>query len=197
MSTFKRLLPMILMCVFEIIAGVLLLTQGEKFIRVIFIIFGVVMLVGGLITLIRSLLAGRNGNAIPGFALVVAIVLIAFGAFFTAASGVVLKVLTAMTLVMGFIMLINGIFKLIEFFAMRKEGALVWFLLIDSIVTILLGLILVFNPFSATVAIWVVAGVMSIVTAVIDLIAMIIFAITAKNTTVTATVEVKGKEIKK
>ena len=64
MKIFKRLLPTILMLIFEIAIGVLLLIDGEKFTEVIFIIFGVFLLISGLATLIRCLFAGRSG-AIP------------------------------------------------------------------------------------------------------------------------------------
>ena len=49
MQTFKRLLPTILMILFEIFAGVMLITNGEGFTKVILIVFGSLTLVGGII----------------------------------------------------------------------------------------------------------------------------------------------------
>lgn len=191
MSTFKRLLPIIILCIFEFIVGILVLTNGESFFRVVFIIFGILLLVGGVITLIRSLMEGRKGGSMPLFPMILSLFMIGFGAFFTAASSAVLAVMTAFTMVAGIMMLINGIFKIIEYFTLRGEGVTgIGLLLFDAIVTILLGIILAFNPFAATLAEWIIIGVSMIVSAVFDLIAMIVLAIKAKNTKV-AVVEVK------
>ena len=191
MSTFKRLLPIIILCIFEFIVGILVLTNGESFFRVVFIIFGILLFVGGVITLIRSLMQGRNGGSMPLFPMIVSLFMIGFGAFFTAASSAVLAVMTAFTMVAGIMMLINGIFKIIEYFTLRGEGVTgIGLLLFDAIVTILLGILLAFNPFAATLAEWIIIGVSMIVSAVFDLIAMIVLAIKAKNTKV-AVVEVK------
>ena len=62
MSTFKRLLPIIILCILEAVAGILILTNGEGFFSVLFMIVGIFLLVVGLITLIKSLLAGRKGG---------------------------------------------------------------------------------------------------------------------------------------
>lgn len=191
MSTFKRLLPIIILCIFEFIVGVLILTNGESFFRVAFIIFGILLFVVGLITLIQSIMAGRKGGSMPLFPMVVALFMIGIGAFFTAASSAVLAVMTAFTMVAGIMMLINGIFKVIEYFTLRGDGVTgIGLLLFDAIVTILLGILLAFNPFAATLAEWIIIGVSMIVSAVFDVIAMIVLAIKFKNTKV-AVVEVK------
>ena len=191
MSTFKRLLPIIILCIFEFIVGVLILTNGEAFFRVAFIIFGILLFVGGVITLIKSLMKGRNGGSMPLFPMIVSLFMIGFGAFFSAASSAVLAVMSAFTMVAGIMMIINGIFKILEYFTLRGEGVTgIGLLLFDAIVTILLGILLAFNPFAATLAEWIIIGVSMIVSAVFDLIALIVLAIKAKNTTVTV-VEVK------
>ena len=56
MAKFKKLLPTILMLIFEVLIGVLLLIDGEKFTEVIFIIFGILLLVSGLISLISTMI---------------------------------------------------------------------------------------------------------------------------------------------
>lgn len=185
---------MIIMFIFEITIGVLLIINGEKFTQVIFIIFGVLLLIGGLVTLIKSLMAGRNGGAIPMFALILSIVLLAIGAFFTAASGAVLSVMSAVTLVIGVIMVFNGMLKLVEYATIRKEGANAWFAVVGAIITIILGIVIAFNPFSATGAMWTILGIMIIVSAVFDIISLIFFAVALKNSTVTV-IEVQAKDV--
>ncbi len=194
MSTFKRLLPIIILCILEAVAGILILTNGEGFFSVLFMIVGIFLLVVGLITLIKSLLAGRKGGSIPGLPMVASLFMIGFGAFFTAASGAVIPFMVAFTMVAGCFMLVNGIFKLIQAFALRGEGVPFGFLIFDAILTILLGIVMAFYPFGATVAKWTIIGVMMIVSAVIDLISMIVLANKLKNTTVTV-VEVKAQTV--
>lgn len=193
MKIFKRLLPMILIFIFEIAIGVLLIIDGEKFTQAVFIIFGVIMLICGLITLIRALLDGRNGGSVSGLKLVAAIVLLAIGAFFTAASASVMSVVSAVTIVIGIIMMFSGMLKLAEYAAMRKEGANAVFAIIGAIVTIILGIVIAFNPFGATEAIWVIIGSLIIVSAVFSIVSVIYFANALKNTKVTV-VEVSAKD---
>ena len=58
----KNLIPTILMLIFEVIVGVLLIVNGEKFTQVIFISFGVLLLISGLFSLIATLFGARNGG---------------------------------------------------------------------------------------------------------------------------------------
>lgn len=193
MKIFKRLLPMILIFIFEIAIGVLLIINGEKFTQAVFIIFGVIMLICGLITLIRALLDGRNGGSVSGLKLFAAIVLLAIGAFFTAASASVMSVVSAVTIVIGIIMMVSGMLKLAEYAAMRKEGTNAVFAIIGAIVTIILGIVIAFNPFGATEAIWVIIGSLIIVSAVFSIVSVIYFAIALKNTKVSV-IEVSAKD---
>lgn len=196
MSTFKRLLPTILMLLFEAVIGVMLLINGEKFTEVIFIIFGVVLLICGLVTLIRALLAGRNGGTIPTFQLIGAVVLLAIGGFFAAAAGNVLPVVSAFTLIFGIILAFSGMLKLIEFFSIRQSGGVAWFAAIGAIVTIIIGIVIAFNPFASTEVMWIIMGILLLVSVVFDIISLIIFGIALKKGDVKVTViEAQAKDI--
>lgn len=195
MAKFRLLIPTILMLIFEAAVGVLLLIDGEKFTQIIFIIFGVFLLVVGLVKLIRSLLAGRNGGSISMSQMFFSVILIAAGAFFAAASGSVLSVVSAFTLVIGIIMAFIGMLKLMEYAAIRKYSAVTWVAVISAIITIILGIVIAFNPFGATEVLWVILGVMLIVSAVLDLISLIIFGIALKNVPKSAVINVEVKEI--
>lgn len=196
MSVLKRLIPMMLVFVFEIVIGVLLLIDGERFTQVVFIIFGVFLLIGGLLMLIRSLLQSRNGGAIPMGQLVFSIVLLAIGAFFTAASGSVMSVMSAFTLAIGIIMAFNGMLKLAEFFAIQKQSGTgaAWFAAVGAVITIVLGIVIAFNPFGATGVMWTILGIMIIVSAVLDIISLIVMGVALKNADVTV-IEAEVKDI--
>lgn len=195
MEKFKRLLPTILLILFEVVIGILLLIDGERFTGVIFVIFGVLMLVLGLISLIRTLLAARGGNVISSFALVMSIILITIGAFFTAASGSVLGVVGFIATIYGLILVISGVFKLADYLTLRAAGVGSGFAIFSVIISIVLGILIAFNPFGTAQIFWTVLGIMLIASAVLDIISLIIFGNAMKNVDFTyVNVEYKDKD---
>ena len=197
MEKFKRLLPTILMILFEVVIGILLLIDGERFTGVIFVIFGVLMLVLGLISLIRTLLAARGGNVISSFALVMSIILITIGAFFTAASGSVIGVVGFIATIYGLILVISGVFKLADYLTLRAAGVGSGFAIFSVIISIVLGILIAFNPFGTAQIFWTVLGIMLIASAVLDIISLIIFGNAMKKADFTyVNVEYKDKDEK-
>ena len=124
----------------------------------------------------------KNNTVIILVMLLLSIVLIGIGAFFTAASGSVMAVMSTVTVILGIIIAFNGMLKLAEFFTLRKAGPVMWFAAVGAIVTIVLGMVIAFNPFAATGMMWTILGILIIVSAVFSLISLIIFAIAMKNT---------------
>ncbi|WP_316608923.1 DUF308 domain-containing protein [uncultured Ruminococcus sp.] len=197
MEKFKRLLPTILMILFEVVIGILLLIDGERFTGVIFVIFGVLMLVLGLISLIRTLLAARGGQVISSFALIMSIILITIGAFFTAASGSVLGVVGFIATIYGLILVISGVFKLADYLTLRAAGIGSGFAIFSVIISIVLGILIAFNPFGTAQIFWTVLGIMLIASAVLDIISLIIFGNAMKKADFTyVNVEYKDKDEK-
>lgn len=197
MEKFKRLLPTILMILFEVVIGILLLIDGERFTGVIFVIFGVLMLVLGLISLIRTLLAARGGQVISSFALIMSIILITIGAFFTAASGSVLGVVGFIATIYGLILVISGVFKLADYLTLRAAGVGSGFAIFSVIISIVLGILIAFNPFGTAQIFWTVLGIMLIASAVLDIISLIIFGNAMKKADFTyVNVEYKDKDEK-
>ena len=176
MNTFKRLLPTVLMILFELAIGVMLLINGEKLTWLVFLIFGVFLLVIGLIGLIRALLGSRNGGAIQTMPLVLSVLMIAVGAFFAAATGHVAEVVSAVTLIYGVILMISGVIKLADSLAFRNEtGYYNGFVIFSAILSIVLGIVIAFNPFGAAAVIWTILGIAIIVSAAMDTVTLIIF----------------------
>ena len=176
MQTFKRLLPTILMLLFELTIGIMLLINGEKVTRLVFIIFGSLMLLTGLISLIVTIAGGRQNGSIGTLPLFVSIIMIAIGAFAVAASDFVLQVVSAATLVYGIMLLINGVIKLLDAFALRAAtGSVNGFVLFSAVISLVFGLVIAINPFGTAVFIWTLLGIGLIVSAVLDLITLIIY----------------------
>ena len=181
MQTFKRLLPMILMLIFELAVGIMLIINGEAVTKTVFIIFGGLTFVGGIVTLIASLLKGRNGGRMPLPALIAALIMIAVGGFFVAAIDSVLEVMAAVTVVLGLIMATNGLFKFFEYFYIRSIFPISPVALISAIVSVIVGFVIAFNPFAATESMWVIIGILIIVSAVFDFIGMIMMGSAVKK----------------
>ena len=172
MQTFKRLLPTILMILFEIFAGVMLITNGEGFTKVIFIVFGSLTLVGGIITLLLGLF-GKATGGLQTMAIIAGLIMVAVGGFFAAASDSVLSVVSSFSLAVGIIMVIEGFFKIFEYVSFRRFSPISGVAVLSGVITIIIGIIFAFNPFAATEAMWVILGVLVLVTALSDLIALI------------------------
>ena len=176
MQIFKRLLPTIIILLFELAVGIMLIINGEKLTEIIFLVFGIVMLIGGLFTLIRAFVVGRKEEGgVKALPLVMALILIAVGGFFTAASGMVMQIVPAVTLVFGIIMAFNGMLKLAEYVSIRQGGSVNGFVIVGAVITIILGIVIAFNPFGATEVLWIIDGIMIIVSAVFDMISLIFF----------------------
>ena len=175
MEKFKRLLPTILMIVFEIAIGIMLLIDGERLTYLIFIIFGSVMLVAGIISLISALIRGRKEGIQP-LALAVSVIMIAVGGFFAAASGSVMQVVSTVTFIYGIILIISGVFKFADFMAFRSmTDSLSGIVLVSAILSVIFGFVIAFNPFGAAIVIWTLMGIGLLVSAFLDIITLVIY----------------------
>jgi len=177
METFKRLLPTIVLIIFEVVIGIMLIIDGKALTGTIFLIFGVLMLIAGIASLIFSLVNAKKTGTLQTMPLVMSVILIAVGGFFTAASGTVTEVVSTIAIIYGIIMTINGVIKLSDYLAFRafterKNG----FVLFSAILSIVLGLIIGLNPFGTTVVIWVILGISLLVSAALDIISLFIYA---------------------
>lgn len=191
MNKFKSLIPSILILLFEAAIGVLMIIFGERFNQAIIIAFGVLMIIGAIVTLIRGLIARKKEGGNGAFPLTAAFVMALIGIFFVAASGFIMP---AIMLVLGVIMVFNGIFKISEFFQLRREGNTSVFTLINAVITIILGFVIAFNPFGASDVMWKIVGILITVSAALDLIALIYIFVKLKKAP-QKTVDVEGKEV--
>ena len=185
------------MILFEIAIGVLLLIDGKGFTTAVFIIFGSVMLLLGVISLIQTLISAKKEGVFHPVALIIAGILIAVGIFFTATASSVLSVMSAVLVIYGIIMIISSFFKLADYFTMKNLGAQSGFGLFSAAVSLIMGILFVFNPFGAAVAIWTLMGIMLIASATLDLIALILYGIKIRSvdmTMIEATVEDEDEE---
>ena len=153
--------------------------------------FGGLLIIGAIINLIRGLIGKNDSGARKPVSFTAAFIMLAVGIFFIVAADFIMP---AMTLILGIIMAINGFFKLSEFFYIRRTSPISVLTVLNAIITIILGFIIAFNPFAATGIMWMIMGIMIIVSAVFDLIALIYLAVILKKTSPDM-VEAEGKTV--
>lgn len=173
LNSLKANIPIILLILFEAAVGILLLVNPETFTRAIIIFFGIILLAIGLIYLIRYL-RQKKENILDPVALVVAIVALAIGAVCTFCSGAIINLILAIAIIYGVILLLSGIYKLQNFFLVRKAGLPISIVSAASgVVAVVLGIVVMIYPKDVAISVWQVAGIMLILEAIIDFLSII------------------------
>lgn len=128
-------------------------------------ILGGIILIVGIIYLAMSFWS-KQRNFLTGFGIIFSVVLIVIGVFMLLKPGFVLSLFP---MIVGGIIIIHGIIDLkrsIELASLKYK--LWWIALIIAVATIGLGVLLVFNPFSAVTLAFRIIGVILIVDGVSD-----------------------------
>ena len=173
MKSFKFNIHVILLILFEVVVGILLLTNPEAFTRTVIILFGIILLTIGTIYLIRYLHEKENGCNNPVTLFITVVTLIA-GAIFALFSSAIINLIAAIAVIYGVILVLSGIFKLHNYFLAKKAEIPVSTVgLASGIIAIILGLVIAVYPKEAAFSVWQVAGIMLIVEAVIDFFSII------------------------
>ncbi len=160
-------------CIVEIVLGILLLIDPVGFTSAIIIIFGIVLAVVGVFSLVRYFKSDAHVAALENN-LANGLMGIVFGLFCVFRSDWFISAFPVLTTLYGVLALVSGISKIqwaVDMFRMKQKY---WFIgLISAILTIVFALIIINNPFSSTSFIWTFIGVSMIVEAVIDLLSFI------------------------
>ena len=169
MNKITRLLILLPFIFFEVYAGAFLLIDPITFTNNAIIVFGIVMLIAGLIGLIRALKASSNRRP-NTMQLVASILDLIIGFVCVAYSPFVLAHIPDFVKICGVIMVIFGIYKL-RHYALLNDLHVphAWILLVSAILTIVLGIIVFLNPFTTTDMIWTWTGIFLICEGAADL----------------------------
>lgn len=178
MKILKDNIQTILFIVFEAVVGILLLTNPEAFTRTVIILFGIVLFVIGVICLVRFLNDRKRPVNNP-LALIISVISLVFGAVCMFFSGAIIGLITAIAIIYGVILLIAGVCKIQNYFQSKKSGLAVSKVsIISGIIAIVLGIIVAVYPKSAAFSVWIVAGIVLLVNAAVDILSLIL---TARN----------------
>ncbi|MBQ8254559.1 MAG: DUF308 domain-containing protein [Clostridia bacterium] len=166
-----------IICLIEIIVGILLLLDPHAFISYILIIAGAFIAISGVISLIKYFASKPEESEKGG--LTSALVSLTIGAFLIIKNGIATEWITIITIVFGAAILYTGYQKLEK--AVDKMRNKQYFLvsLISALVTVIFAVLIIFVI--PDKAIWLFIGISLVVEAAIDLADMIVGAIKAKN----------------
>lgn len=173
MNTLKRHLPLILLVLVEIAIGVLLLIDPEAFTVAVVLIFGAIITVIGLVYLFKFISAKRKGEERYSL-LVLSILSLAIGIFTIVFSQFVLGFFAFIAVIYAIIMAVSGIFKMIQFFTARQANLPVSFVVLaGAAISVILGIVIIINPFGTTHVLFMFTGIAIICSAVVDMVALI------------------------
>lgn len=173
MKSLKKHFGSLIMCLFELIVGVLLLVDPIGFTSGIVKAFGIVLVIVGFGSVLKYFRmdpvdAAVSQDLSKGLTALLA------GVFCTVKSEWFVVTFPVLTLIYGAAILITGLAKIqwmVDIIRLKKGK---WFLAgISAVLSIACGVVIVTSPFSSTAVLWMFTGITLIVEAAFDLIALI------------------------
>ena len=181
-NSVKANIPVVIIAIVEIIVGIFLIVDPVRFTFALVRFIGIVLMILGFVFLIRFLtgtksnIVDENGRSVTAnpITLIVAIIAMILGAILAFATVWIMGLIGVAAIIFGICLVIFGILK-IKNFADKKKANLPAspISIVGAILSVVLGIIIVVNPFTAVNTVWIVAGIALIVTAVVDIVSLI------------------------
>ncbi len=173
MNFLKRNLNVILVCLLEALVGVLLLINPVGFTSVIVIALGIVLLVGGVISIINYFRDDPVEASLKG-ELVKGLVMLLVGGIFVIRPAWLIAAFPFFTMICGIVILLGALYK-VQWFAdaLRMKTGRWLFHALNAAISLICGVVILANPFVSTAALWMFIGISLIVQAVLDLLVLI------------------------
>ena len=166
----------LLRAIAAILLGILLFANPSALLMVIMIYIGVYWLIDGIFTVIASL-RGRKNLEHWGWAIFTGIISILAG--LAVLSQPVLSALVTTTFLaylVGFLAIVSGISSLVSGFRLHKASG-EWSMIIGGLMSLLFGLLLVFNPLFSSFVLLSMAGIFALIGGII----LLLFAIRMRS----------------
>lgn len=173
MSQFKRSTGNLLMCIVELLVGILLLINPIGFTSGIIITLGIILALNGLRHTTRYFKddpeeAAEQGSLVKGLIFLIA------GLFCAFKSEWFIATFPVLTVIYGVATLLTGIRKIQWAIDMLRQKLKYWFVaLIGAVLTLTFAILILCNPFSTTAILWTFIAVSLIVEAVVDILTYI------------------------
>lgn len=173
MSKIKRSTGNLLMCLTEIIIGILLLINPVGFTSGIIITLGIMLAIMGIVSIVGYFRADPEEAAEKsGLAKGLVFVFLAFVCIFK--TGWLIAAFPLITVFYGVLILVSGISKVQWAVDMLRQKQKYWFVaLIGAVLSLVFAALVLANPFSSTVVLWTFIAVSLIIEAIVDILAFI------------------------
>ena len=164
----------ILMCVLEILVGVLLLVDPTGFTSAVIIAAGVALILYGAICIVRYFRADAAESALRQ-SLFKGLLLLLGGLFCVLRSRWFVATFPLLTILYGIGILISGVGKIQWAADMIRFGRKRWYLpAISAVFSLIFAAVILCNPFTTTAVLWSFTGIVLIVEAVFDIVAIVL-----------------------
>ncbi len=174
MKTLKQNVNAIILCILEAAAGILLLIHPVGFTSTVIITAGIALMLDGLLNVIKYF-KSKPAEAVAGQLLARGLLFILAGAFCAFHSGWFLVAFPVITVLYGVAVLVGGMGKIQAAVDMRRmENKKWWWALISAVISIVCAIVIINNPFSSSMAIWLFTGISLIAEAIVDVIALVV-----------------------
>lgn len=150
-----------------ILVSILLIVNPNGILNLVMIIFGIGVIIDGIFHVISFFRTEKEykffgGDLFEGILAIVAGVFILFNKTL---------IFSFIQIVIGAWIIVRSILKLQIAFNLKDNNSSKWvFVLISSIITFLLGVLVIINPFASMIAVTVVVGIILLVSSIVDLI---------------------------
>ncbi len=174
MTKSNRTIMNLIICISEILIGVLLLIDPVGFTSAVLMILGIALMILGAWKTVSYFRTSPEAAAQNG-GLVVGIVCVLLGAFCVFRWEWFLVTFPVLTVVYGVITLINGINKVQWAVDLLRLKQRFWFVsLIGAALTLVFGILILTNPFMTTAILWTFIAVTLIAEAAMDIVTFIL-----------------------
>ncbi len=174
MKTLRQNANAIILCIIEAAAGILLLIHPVGFTSTVIIAAGIALMLDGLLNVIKYF-KSKPAEAVAGQLLARGLLFILAGAFCAFHSGWFLVAFPVITVLYGVAVLAGGMGKIQAAVDMRRmENKKWWWALISAVISIVCAIVIINNPFSSSMAIWLFTGISLIAEAIVDVIALVV-----------------------
>lgn len=174
MKSLKNNMNGIILCLFEIVVGILLLINPISFTTGIITVAGIVLLIIGLVSVIKYFRSEVNEASVGQFMMKGLVALLA-GAFCVFRSQWFIVTFPALTIIYGIAVLITGFAKIQLTFDLIRRKSKKWFLaIISALLSVACAVVILNNPFTSTAVLWMFTGVALIVESIVDIITLIV-----------------------
>lgn len=181
MKSLKEHLNGIVLCLFELVVGVLLLISPVSFTVGIIKIAGVVLIIIGLVEIVKYFRVGAD-EAVLGQTLSRGLISLLAGVFCVWKTGWFIATFPVLTMLYGVMILLAGVSKIQMAVDMLRHKNKKWFWsVISAAVSIICAVVILKNPFTSTAVLWIFTGASMIVEGALDVVTMIMGSRTSEG----------------